>query len=72
MAVQKGVSVLAVFVMKEGMKKYHVYVRKITCDQEANKREQMSQLAQSFASQLEDVVRCYPTQWFNYFDFWKQ
>ena len=72
MAVQKGVSVLAVFVMKEGMKKYHLYVRKITCDQEANKREQMSQLAQSFASQLEDVVRRYPTQWFNYFDFWKQ
>ena len=72
MAVQKGVSVLAVFVMKEGMKKYHAYVRKIACDEEANKREQMSQLAQSFASQLEDVVRRYPTQWFNYFDFWKQ
>jgi predicted LPLAT superfamily acyltransferase len=72
MAVQKNVSVLAVFVMKEGMKKYHVYLRTIECDREANKREQMSQLAQSFASQLEDVVRRYPTQWFNYFDFWKQ
>ena len=71
-AVQKGVSVLAVFVMKEGMKKYHAYVREIQCDDKANKREQMSQLAQHFATQLEDIVRRYPTHWFNYFDFWKQ
>ncbi len=72
MAVQKGVSVLAVFVMKEGMKKYHAYVREMKCDKTANKREQMAQLAQSFADNLEDIVRRYPTQWFNYFDFWKQ
>jgi predicted LPLAT superfamily acyltransferase len=31
----------------------------------------MQQLAQAFATQLEDIVRRYPTQWFNYFDFWK-
>ena len=71
-AVQKEVAVLAVFVMKEGMRKYHAYVRRVQCDKEANKREQMNQLAQSFANQLEDIVRRYPTQWFNYFDFWKQ
>lgn len=71
-AVQKEVSVLAVFVMKEGMRKYHAYVRKLQLDQQANKREQMQRLAQSFASQLEDIVRHYPTQWFNYYDFWKQ
>lgn len=71
-AVQKEVSVLVVFVMKEGMKKYHAYVREIHCDKQANKREQMSQLAQNFATQLEDIVRRYPTQWFNYFNFWKQ
>ena len=70
MAVQKGVSVLAVFVMKEGMKTYHAYVREIECDRQASKREQMAQLAQSFAEQLENIVRRYPTQWFNYFDFW--
>jgi predicted LPLAT superfamily acyltransferase len=32
----------------------------------------MSQLAQHFATQLEDIVRHYPAQWFNYYDFWKQ
>ncbi len=72
MAVQKEVPVLAVFVMKEGYKKYHAYVRVIQGDKQANKREQMTLLAQNFASQLEDIVRRYPTQWFNYFDFWKQ
>ena len=71
-AVQKEIPVLAVFVMKEGMKKYHAFVREIKCDRSANKREQMNQLAQNFACQLEEIVRRYPTQWFNYFDFWQQ
>ena len=72
MATQKNVAALAVFVMKDGMKKYHIIVRKITADSAANHRVQMSQMAQSFATNLEEVVRQYPTQWFNYFDFWKQ
>ena len=72
MAVQKEVEVIAVFVMKEGMRKYRIYLREIQYDKELSKREQMSQLAQHFATQLEAIVRRYPTQWFNYFDFWKQ
>ena len=72
MAVQKEVDVIAVFVMKEGMRKYRIYLREIQYDRQLSKREQMSQLAQHFAIQLEEIVRCYPTQWFNYFDFWKQ
>ncbi len=72
LAVQKEIEVLAVFVMKEGMRTYHAFVRSIQRDRTANKREQIKQLAQTFAAQLEDIVRRYPTQWFNYFDFWKQ
>ena len=72
LAAQKNVAVLAIFVMKEGMKRYHAYVREIQCDREAKIREQMTQLAQSFAANLEEIVKKYPTQWFNYFDFWKQ
>ena len=71
LAVQKEVNVLAVFVMKEGMRTYHAFVRAIQCDRMANKREQIKQLAQEFATQLEAIVRHYPTQWFNYFDFWR-
>jgi predicted LPLAT superfamily acyltransferase len=54
------------------MKKYHAYVKEIVYDRQASKREQMAQLAQRFAEQLESIVRLYPTQWFNYYDFWKQ
>lgn len=71
MVVQKNVSALAVFVMREGLRKYRAYVQEVTCDPQAGKREQMAQLAQSFAERLEAIVRRYPTQWFNYYNFWK-
>jgi predicted LPLAT superfamily acyltransferase len=71
LAVQKEVEVLTVFVMKEGMKTYHAFVCSIQCDRTDNKREQIKKLAQAFATQLEEIVRRYPTQWFNYYDFWK-
>ena len=72
MAVQKEVPLLAVFVMKESMKQYRVIVRKVECDASASRREQMAQLAQSFATHVEEVIKRFPTQWFNYFDFWQQ
>ena len=59
LASKKNVAMLAVFVMKESYKTYHAYVRGI-------------RNAQDFADNLEEIVKRYPTQWFNYFDFWKQ
>ena len=59
LASKKNVPMLAVFVMKESYKTYHAYVREI-------------KNAQDFADNLEEIVKKYPTQWFNYFDFWKQ
>ena len=59
LATKKNVAMLAVYVMKESYKTYHAYVRRI-------------QNAQDFADNLEEIVKKYPTQWFNYFDFWKQ
>ena len=59
LASKKNVPMLAVFVMKESYKTYHAYVRGI-------------RNAQDFADNLEEIVKRYPTQWFNYFDFWKQ
>ena len=72
MAVQKEVDVITVFVMKEGLRSYHIYLRELQYDKNLTRREQMSQLAQNFAKEVERIVRQYPTQWFNYFDFWKQ
>ena len=71
-AVQKNIPVLVVFVMKEGIKTYHSYVHKIHINKQLNTRRQIYELAQDYVNSLEKIVRQYPTQWFNYFDFWKQ
>lgn len=70
--VTKNVPVLVVFVMKEGMKKYRICIRRLTNDTNADKPTQIAQMAQRFATMLEEVIREYPTQWFNYFYFFKQ
>ena len=72
MVAQKEVDAIAVFVMKKGLRTYHIHLRELQYDRSLSRREQMSQLAQSFATELENMVRRYPTQWFNYYDFWKR
>ena len=37
-----------------------------------NKQDKIKELAQAFANELENMIRMYPTQWFNYFDFWEE
>jgi predicted LPLAT superfamily acyltransferase len=32
----------------------------------------MADMAAKFAAELERVLRLYPTQWFNFYDFWKE
>ena len=70
-ATMRGLDVLAVNVMKTSGKGYTAYVTPLVYDKQAPRREQMSQLAQSYAHALETCVRQYPTQWYNYFDFWR-
>lgn len=70
LAVQKEVPMLAVFSMRSHGA-YKVYVRDIRQDESLPLRTRMADMAQNFASELEKVVRMYPTQWFNYYDFWK-
>ena len=72
LAAQKGVEALSVFVMKEGYRAYHVYVQPVTYDRTARRSEQVAQLAQHFVGNLEGVLRRYPTQWYNYYDLWRE
>ena len=71
LAVQKEVPMLAVFSMRYHGR-YKVYVRDIKQDESLPLRARMTDMARSFAAELEKVVRMYPTQWFNYYDFWKE
>lgn len=69
-AVQKEVPALAVMVMKEGAHSYRAFVRQLPVDTTLPHRKQMAALAQSFATTLEEIVRRYPHQWYNYYEFW--
>jgi len=66
----KGLDALAVNVVKVASKHYKVFVAPLSYDKKASRREQMQQLSNSYVAELETVVRQYPLQWFNFYDFW--
>ena len=67
----RGLSVLAVNVMKTAPKRYKIYVAPLTYDKTAPRQEQIRQLADAYVTELEKRVRQYPEQWYNYFEFWQ-
>lgn len=73
LAAQRSVAMLAVFVMKEGMRRYRIFTRRLGAEQDAGLpvRSRAEALAAEFAACTEHIVRRYPTQWFNFYDFWK-
>ena len=75
MAAQRGVPVMAIFVMKESAYRYQVYIRRLNPDESAGKvsrNEMTGKLARRFSEELESVLLKYPEQWFNYYDFWHE
>ena len=65
-----GFDALAVNVMKISAKRYRVYVTRLSYDTQAPRKQQMQQLANCYVEELERRVRQYPSQWFNFYDFW--
>lgn len=59
------VPVAFVYVMKEPDLHYHLYARIAEV-----KHRNADVLLQSYVKNLEGMLRKYPLQWFNYFDFW--
>lgn len=68
------VPVLAIFVMKTGLRRYHVEVSDISLtpdeQRQMKRREQVGRLAGKYVEAFEKAVRQYPNQWFNYYEFW--
>jgi len=80
------VEVLAIFAIKISTKKYKIYVQPCTsiaagADLQSvpdknntpikNRRERVENLAKSYVKELENIVKQYPLQWFNFYEFWK-
>lgn len=78
LATQREAKTIALFVMKEAACRYKVYIRGLnttsTPRQEEGRRkasERSAALAQTFATELETILRKYPEQWYNYYEFWE-
>lgn len=74
LAATREVPVLSIFVMKKSTRDYQIYVREVALPADCtatSARARSAALAQEFARQLEAVVKQYPNQWFNYYEFWK-
>ena len=65
-----GFDALAVNVMKISAKRYKVYVTRLSYDTQVPRKQQMQQLANCYVEELERRVCQYPSQWFNFYDFW--
>jgi predicted LPLAT superfamily acyltransferase len=73
LALQFNVPVIALFVMKVSASRYRIHVISIPEPQHGKpKRERINEMTQSYVRVLEDVVKMYPEQWFNFYNFWKQ
>jgi len=59
------VPVLFVYVMKETNKHYHLYARKSQA-----KYKEEGVLLKDYTESVQWMLKKYPLQWFNYFDFW--
>ncbi|PKB15941.1 lipid A biosynthesis acyltransferase [Flavobacterium sp. 5] len=59
------VPVVFVYVMKEPNLHYHLYTREAKV-----KHRDEKGLLKEYTESLESMLRKYPLQWFNYFDFW--
>ncbi|MCK4562568.1 MAG: lysophospholipid acyltransferase family protein, partial [Flavobacteriaceae bacterium] len=60
-----NVPVIFVYVMKETSKHYHLYARKANF-----KKRDAQSLLKNYTESIERILKKYPYQWFNYFDFW--
>jgi predicted LPLAT superfamily acyltransferase len=67
----RGLAVIAVNVMKTGCREYTAYLKRLDYDTTAQSKTQVRQLADAYAQELERMLKLYPTQWYNYFEFWK-
>lgn len=72
LAAQLNVPMVSLYVMRERGMTYHIICKQIAVDRSKyrNSREIARALCQVYVQQLEDVLKAYPHQWFNFYDFW--
>lgn len=67
----RGLKAITINVMKVGWNKYRIYVRPLEYDTTKSRKEQIQELSQAYITELEQMMKLYPTQWYNFFEFWQ-
>jgi len=71
-AAQLDVPVVALFVMKKNLTKYKAFIIPVETDNsEASSAKRAAIFADNYVKSCEEILRKYPRQWFNFFDFWE-
>ncbi len=66
------VPVSIVFAFKESLTHYHFFGSKLfELNSSTNRADYTEDLTATFVTTLEQMVKKYPEQWFNYYNFWK-
>lgn len=65
LAIRNSIPVLFVHIMREKNFHYHFYARP-----SKNSENSGRELLKSYLQNLEEMVKKYPHQWFNYYDYW--
>jgi len=75
LALRLDVPVLAIFMMREKSKCYRIIIRNlhnlIPREGEGNHAEKLNVYMKHYVAMLEEVLKQYPEQWYNYYNFWK-
>ena len=69
LAASMGVPAISVFVMKEGIRKYRIWLYEISSGG-GSRSDVIEGMADCYAGDLEGVLHKYPSQWFNFYEFW--
>jgi predicted LPLAT superfamily acyltransferase len=70
-ATMRSLDVLSVNVMKESCMTYKIYVKPLHYDKNLPRKQQIAQLVTKYVEELEHMLKLYPAQWYNYFEFWQ-
>ena len=73
LAANFDIEVLAFFCIKISAKKYKIFMHPCNgaLHTPLTKKEKINELVFSYVNELENIVKQYPEQWFNYYEFWK-
>ena len=71
-AYKMGKPILVYFVIYRGVRHYKVEYLKIEMDRSKNEEEAIRTALKSYIDLYEKVVRQYPDQWFNFYNFWEK